>query len=143
MKKRLQSIYNHIVGRAASIVSPFYSILLAWESLFQRRGEGSPNTPSHVYRHGYQYYRMLFTYRCYGFKLTNCPHRTFSFDQFYFIVTIQSQIIIFINLFLPSDLLKGEHKKNTGVKGVLRRNSSRQILKLREILEKHVKSKSK
>ena len=63
----------------------------------------------------YQYYRMLFTYRCYGFKLTNCPHRTFSFDQFYFIVTIKPPIIIFINLFLPSDFFEGEQKRNTGV----------------------------
>ena len=91
----------------------------------------------------YQYYRMLFTYRCYGFKLTNYPHRTFSFDQFYFIVTIKPPIIIFINLFLLTDFFKGEHKRNTGVKGVLRINSSLQILKLREIIENHVKSKSK
>ena len=27
MKYRLQSMYDHIVGRAASVVSPFYSIL--------------------------------------------------------------------------------------------------------------------
>ena len=28
MEYRLQSMYNHMVGRAASFVSPFYSILL-------------------------------------------------------------------------------------------------------------------
>ena len=30
MKYRLQSMYNHMVGRAASVVSPFYSILLVF-----------------------------------------------------------------------------------------------------------------
>ena len=30
MKYRLQSMYNHMVGRAASFVSPFYSILLGY-----------------------------------------------------------------------------------------------------------------
>ena len=28
MEYRLQSMYNHMVGRAALVVSPFYSILL-------------------------------------------------------------------------------------------------------------------
>ena len=28
MEYRLQSMYNHMVGRAASVLSPFYSILL-------------------------------------------------------------------------------------------------------------------
>ena len=32
MKYRLQSLYNHLVGRAASIVSPFYFKLLEQES---------------------------------------------------------------------------------------------------------------
>ena len=30
MKYRLQSMYNHMVGRAASDVSPFYSIILSY-----------------------------------------------------------------------------------------------------------------
>ena len=33
MKYRLQSMYNHMVGRAASVVSPFYSILLNFSQL--------------------------------------------------------------------------------------------------------------
>ena len=28
---RLQSMYNHIVGRAASVISPYYFILLAYK----------------------------------------------------------------------------------------------------------------
>ena len=30
MEYRLQSMYNHMVGRTASVVSPFYSLLPGW-----------------------------------------------------------------------------------------------------------------
>ena len=32
MEYRLQSMYYHMVGRAASVVSPFYSVLLGLNS---------------------------------------------------------------------------------------------------------------
>ena len=34
MDYRLQSMYDHIVGRATSVVSPFYSILLGMSIFF-------------------------------------------------------------------------------------------------------------
>ena len=33
MEYRLQSIYNHMVGRTASVISPFYSLLSGLPSL--------------------------------------------------------------------------------------------------------------
>ena len=33
MEYRLQSMYNHMVGRTASVVPPFYSLLPGWHLL--------------------------------------------------------------------------------------------------------------
>ena len=38
---RLQSMHNHTVGRVASVVSPFYSILLDLNAYFLQLSDGS------------------------------------------------------------------------------------------------------
>ena len=38
MKYRLQSMYNHMVGRTASVISPFYSVLLECSTSYNLAG---------------------------------------------------------------------------------------------------------
>ena len=41
MKYRLQSMHNHMVGRAASVISPFYSILIEILTMAQHKNQTS------------------------------------------------------------------------------------------------------